>query len=164
MGRGLKGLFRRQGDWYSVGPHYGGRYGVIIGTAFLIVCLLVTWRFFLRPETVPKVGRHAGSSLGSIAPGRGIPTQRPLRVGPTYQQQVATGKEMVDDLVSGRIRGDDLEALKGLPEFDDCRSCLDECERNSPAKGRAALDLGAEQCRRDCLAHCSTVTRWLMNQ
>lgn len=79
-----------------------------------------------------------------------------------YQNQVSVGKGLVEDMVQGRLKGSDLDAFQSIPEFSDCRKCLDECEQSAAGKDRSALDLGDEECRRNCLVHCSDITRWLL--
>ncbi len=163
MGLGLRSLFRRQGDWYSVGPRYGVKHGVAVGAILLVVCALIAWRFFLVTGAQP-VPQHPAIRLprgiAGIGP-QGTPNPRDPVM--SYQNQISVGRGLVEDMVQGRLKGSDLDAFQGLPEFGDCRKCLDECEQNALGKDPSALNLGDEECRRNCLAHCSDITRSLMN-
>lgn len=163
MAGGLRRLFRRQGDWYSVGPRYGARYGIVVGAVFVVLCGLVMWKVFYLSETESMPDRYNRPNRSVAATG-GSGLSKQLNPGLQAQEQITLGRELVRDLVSGRLTGSELEAFESLPEFGDCRKCLEECRQSSSAKDKAALDLGDEDCRRNCLTHCSAMTKWLLNQ
>jgi len=134
---------------------------LVVALAMFVLGVMLVWEVNNPPARVQSIQTDSSPVFPSGGiPSPATPTSLGLLFGKaSLEEQRAAAKSALNRIIEGKLDYQTHEMFKQIPEYNQCRSCIQNCEETLKEAG----DLPLQECRRNCMRTCSGHARSLMD-